>query len=327
MSRRSFAAATAIAAVALIAAGCGGDNDEESSSADRAATLKVGVLPIVDVAPIYVGIEQGFFKRERLTVRPQIAQGGAEVVTGVVSRSFDIGFSATAPLAAAVARGIPVQMIASGVSASASAEQGFAQILVKKGSSIRSLKDLEGKTIAANALKGQLEVSVKLLLSRAGVDVSRVKLIEVDFPEMPATLQQGDVDAIAAVEPFVSAAKAEGARSVGEYFAGIKPRLMVAAYFASKQTIEERRDVVERFVRAMGQSLDYAQQHPEAVRKAVLTYTKIPPPAAEKMALPTWSPTIDLSGVQLISDATAQFGVVKEAPSTSQLVWSEARTS
>ena len=36
-------------------------------------TLKVGVIPIADVAPLYVGIDQGFFKDEKLTIKPQLA--------------------------------------------------------------------------------------------------------------------------------------------------------------------------------------------------------------------------------------------------------------
>ena len=37
------------------------------------------MIPIADVAPLYVGIEQGFFKEEKLEIEPKIAAGGAAV--------------------------------------------------------------------------------------------------------------------------------------------------------------------------------------------------------------------------------------------------------
>lgn len=36
-------------------------------------TLKVGVLPIADLAPLYLGIDQGFFKEENLKIEPLAA--------------------------------------------------------------------------------------------------------------------------------------------------------------------------------------------------------------------------------------------------------------
>jgi ABC-type nitrate/sulfonate/bicarbonate transport system substrate-binding protein len=59
-------------ACALALAACGGDDDAGGGgSADKPVTLKVGVIPIADVAPLYVGIEQGFFKAEGLEIDPK----------------------------------------------------------------------------------------------------------------------------------------------------------------------------------------------------------------------------------------------------------------
>jgi NitT/TauT family transport system substrate-binding protein len=80
----------------------------------RAATLKVGVIPIADVA-LYVGIKQGFFEQEKLTIKPQLAEGGAQIVTSTVSGQYQVGFSNTTSLIIAGSKGLPVQTIAQGV--------------------------------------------------------------------------------------------------------------------------------------------------------------------------------------------------------------------
>ena len=60
-------------AAALALAGCGDDGGGPSSGGT--ATLKVGVIPIADVAPLYVGIDQGFFKAEKLKIEPAMMAG------------------------------------------------------------------------------------------------------------------------------------------------------------------------------------------------------------------------------------------------------------
>jgi NitT/TauT family transport system substrate-binding protein len=45
---------------ASTAAGCGSKDDSSAASGTRMTTLDVSVIPIVHVAPLYLGIEKGF---------------------------------------------------------------------------------------------------------------------------------------------------------------------------------------------------------------------------------------------------------------------------
>ncbi|HEY9473077.1 MAG TPA: hypothetical protein VIS06_04390, partial [Mycobacteriales bacterium] len=72
-------------AVAALLASCGGGGSDASTTKDGLTTAKVGVLPIVEVAPIYLGIQKGFYKDEKIDLKPQQAQGGAAIVPAVVS--------------------------------------------------------------------------------------------------------------------------------------------------------------------------------------------------------------------------------------------------
>src|SRR4051794_25916979 len=112
--RFGAAASAVIVCAALLAACGGGGSSEEGGDTGKPVTLKVGVIPIADVAPLYVGMKQGFFKQEKLTIKPTLAEGGAQIVAGTVSGGFDIGFSNVTSLLIASSKKVPVQIIAQG---------------------------------------------------------------------------------------------------------------------------------------------------------------------------------------------------------------------
>jgi NitT/TauT family transport system substrate-binding protein len=311
----------ALAAAAL--AGCGGDDGGGGGSGGGPATLKVGVLPIADVAPLYLGDQQGFFKDEQLTIKPQVMQGGAEVTAAVVSGDVNMGFSATEPLIVAKSQGVPVEIVSQGNQAAATEEDAWDGLMVKDAS-IKTPKDLEGKTVAVNALKSMPELCARSMLEREGADVSKVDFVEVPFPEMTAALDAGRVDATTAVEPFVSQAKAGGARSLGSYLTGLEPKLTVGTYFAATPYIEGNADVVERFARAMNRSLEYTQKHPDEAREAIAGYTEIPAEVAEVMKLSFWSTDLNRPSIELIADEAERFDFVEEKPDIDELIWSGA---
>ena len=317
-----------MAVLVLIAACAGlvacGDDGGGGGAKGEPATLKVGLLPIGDVAPIYLGVKKGFFKQEKLTIKPQVFQSGAEVTTGVVSGDLNLGFSATEPLIVAKSKGIPVQVVAQGVQAAPSLSAAWDGVMVKGDSPIRSAKDLEGKTVAVNGLKGMNELCLRAVLTRKGVDASKVKFIEVGFPEMAGTLEAGRVDALTAVEPFVSQAKAAGARQIGSFFAGLQTKLTVATYFSTTKYLEQNGDVAKRFTRAINKSLVYAHGHPDEVRKIIPTYTKIPAKVAQKMRLAYWSSDLNRPSIELVAREAERAGFVEKAPSVQDLIWSGA---
>jgi NitT/TauT family transport system substrate-binding protein len=321
-ARRALAVVVLLVACTGLAA-CGDDGGGGSAKGAQ-ATLKVGLLPIGDVAPIYLGDKKGFFKQEKLAIKPQVFQSGAEVATGVVSGDLNLGFSATEPLIVAKSKGIPVQIVAQGVQAAPSLPAAWDGVMVKGDSPIKTAKDLEGKTVAVNGLKGMNELCLRAVLTRKGVDAAKVKFIEVPFPEMTAALDAGRVDALTAVEPFVSQAKAAGARQVMSYFAGLESKLTVATYFSTTEYLEQNGDVARRFARAINKSLVYAQAHPAEVRKIVPTYTKIPAKVAQKMRLAYWSSDLNRPSIELVAKEAKQAGFIKETPSVQDLIWSGA---
>jgi NitT/TauT family transport system substrate-binding protein len=317
----------AMLALALACAGgvaaCGDDDGNGGGGGGGEAgptTLNVGVIPIADVAPLYLGMKKGFFEEEQLTIKPQLAEGGAAITPAVLSGDFQIGFSNTISLLIAASQDLPVQIISQGVLAGDSEEEAWADLLVLKDGPIKQAKDLEGKTIAVNTLKNICEVTIKASLEEEGVAVDELKFTEVPFPDMNAALEAGRVDGACVVEPFVSQGKAGKARGIDPFYVRTAPDLTVATYFTSSQYAEQNGEVVDRFVKAMDRSLTYAQSHPDEVRDVLLDYTEIPPEAAEQIKLPVWRPDLNEPTIELLSELSVKYGLIEEPPDLDALI-------
>src|SRR5690606_23512052 len=127
----------------LTAAACGSDGGGTEETEDGLAKVKVGVIPIVDVAPVYLGKEQGFFEDHGIDLSLESGQGGAAIVPGVMSGDFQFGFSNVTSLMLAKDNGLPLKMVAAGNS-STNADPDFSAVVVKDDSPIKSAKDLAG---------------------------------------------------------------------------------------------------------------------------------------------------------------------------------------
>ena len=316
----------ALLATGVLVAGCGGD-DEESEPAQSGAEkpaevtkLKVGVIPIADVAPLYLGVKKGFFKEQNLEVTPQLAEGGAAITPAVVSGELQFGFSNVISLLIASSQGLPLQVVAQGVLAGTDPKEAWADLLVLKDSGINSGKDLEGKTIAVNTLKNICEVTIKASLEKEGVDVSTLKFTEVPFPDMNAALEAGRVDGACVVEPFVSQGKAGKAKGIDPFYINTAPDLTVATYFTTKEYAEQNPEVVNGFVAAVNKSLDYAQNNPDEVRQILLEYTEIPPEAAESIKLPSWRADLNRPTIEQLSELSQKYGLIEEQPNLDELI-------
>jgi NitT/TauT family transport system substrate-binding protein len=306
-----------VCAAGLVA--CGGDDEQSGGSGPT--KLKVGVIPIADVAPLYIGIENGFFKEENLEIEPALAEGGAAIVPAVVSGDNQIGFSNTTSLLIASSKGLPVQIVSQGIFGGTGDDDAPDALLVKKGSAIKEPKDLEGKTISVNTLNNVGPLTINNALEKRGVDYESVKYLEVPFPDAVAALEADRVDAIWVVEPFQTAATNAGHKILLHPFEEAAPSFTVATYFTSKEFLGKNKAAVDRFKRAMDKSLEYAQQHPDEVRKVVTTYTKIPAALAEKMVLPGWGVDLHEDTIELTSRLALKYGFVEKEPDLDELIY------
>ncbi|MCP2328819.1 NitT/TauT family transport system substrate-binding protein [Hamadaea flava] len=306
-----FSAAALLITTTLSA--CGSSPDKPSTPGQPDA-VDVGVIAIVDVAPIYLGKQQGFFSKRNINLNLTTAQGGAAIVPGVVSGQYQFGFSNTLSLLVATEKGVPVKAVCNGNTSTGKDGEDFGGLFVKAGSPITSPKDLVGKTVATNTLKNIVELSVRASVKKAGGDPAGVKFTELPFPDMLPALQAGRVDGVFVVEPFQAAAVAAGAKKIASSFVDLAGNLTISMYFTSKQLATSNPDLVARFTEAMKESLAYAESHPDDVRTVLGTYTQISAEVRAKLTLPKFPADIDKASVQSVGDQAQSLGLLTKAP-------------
>ncbi|WP_285621077.1 ABC transporter substrate-binding protein [Kineosporia sp. NBRC 101677] len=308
-------------ATALLLAACGSDDSGDAGSSDDGTTdISVGAIPIVDVAPLYLGVEKGFFDQQGLKLKIETAQGGAAIVPGVVSDQFQFGFSNTTSLLLAASKGLPLKVVTSGVATTGKDGADFGAVVVAEDSAVKTAADLASKRVAVNTLNNINTTTVNKAVRDAGGDPSGISYVELPFPDIPAAIAKGDVDAGQVVEPFLTVAQNQGMRQVASNYVATHPELTIAAYFTSANYAKANAETVTKFTTAMNESLAYADSHPDEARAILSTYTEIDPAVQEAVTLPKWPSQVSEESVNALSELAVQDKLITSAPDISQLL-------
>lgn len=272
--------------------------------------ITVGVIPIADVAPIYLGRAKGFFKDHGIDLSLKLAQGGASIIPSVVSGQYQFGFSNMTSLIIAESRGLHFKVVAAGDSSTGTLGHDFGAIVVPQGSPIKNAADLDGKSVAVNDLNNIGGMAVRAAVRADGGKPDSVKFVELSFPDIPAALARKRIDAAFVVEPFLTITRSQGAQAVSWLFVKTAPHLMIASYFTSDNYFKEHPDLVQRFKAAMDESLKYAQEHPDEVRAELPKYTKISPKLAEKITLPDFPVKENRASTETLNELAVKDGLI-----------------
>jgi len=310
--RKRFAALASTAAFIFAATACGADGGGGGSDNGSGPTkVKLGVIPIIDIAPVQLGIEKGFFAEQNLEVETQNSQGGAAIVPGVVSGDFQFGYSNVVSLLIAKSKGVPVRMVNVGARASDNELDDGSGQLMTRDPNIKTAADLAGKKIAVNTLLGINEVAVRSTLKKNGVS-GNPTLVEVPISNMPAALESGQVDAAMLSEPFITVAENQGAHPLPVSYASMGHGLPFAGWFASESYAARNPQVVQRFTTALEQSLRYAEAHPDEARATLDKYLKLDSGVSAKVTLPNWDPTTNRDELRTLAQLTVDTGLIDD---------------
>jgi NitT/TauT family transport system substrate-binding protein len=323
-----MALAATAAAAALVLSGCSGSPEEPGGASPAAddgqggdlTPVTVGVIPIVDVAPIYLGVDQGFFEEEGLDVTLELAQGGAAIVPAVVSGQYQFGFSNVTSLLLASQQGVPLKAVAPGNFSTGEVGKDFAAVVAPADSDIEDAADLAGKTVAVNTLNNIGDSTVRKVVEDAGGDPAATEFVEMGFPDMPAAVADGQVDAAWILEPHLTRALDAGAKVVSWNYAEVDPDLMIAAYFTTEQYLNENAETAEAFQAALTKSFEYAQENPDETRAILDEYTEIDPAVKEAMVMPRFETELSEDSVQLLADLALQYGLTDDEIDVSALL-------
>lgn len=297
----------------LLSIGC------ENNTSDI-VTVKLGYAPIADAAQIFVGMENGYFDKNGIKIQLEQLASGPKILEAVGSGSIQIGLSSYVPFIFARAAGIDFVAITGGaVENNSHREHAY---LVRKDSEIRKLEDIEGKVLALNGLRNIDHLIFQELMEKYNIDQSKVRLVEIPFPRMETVLQSGEVDVVAAIEPFVSRATEHGNADILIYnYVELYPKVPVACYAAKESWINDNPDVVKNFLKAFDESTDFCLSNPDSLLTIIGKYTKLTQNELHKIELPTFSKRTDINELQDLIDRMLKRGMIESELFAKDLIY------
>jgi NitT/TauT family transport system substrate-binding protein len=250
---------------------------------------------------VYYGAENGTFKKYGLDVEIISLRGGAAVAAAMSSGQYEIGQGNVVSIAAAREKGVPFVLVAPANVYDAKASTST--LIVPKDSPIKSLADLKGKTVANIELRDIGNVALDIMLEKANLPVSTIRVVELPASEMGAALARGTVDSAFIIEPYLSAAMPDN-RVLALPYSAIAPRFQIASYFSTADWLRGHADVAGRFRSAIREVARWANGN-HALSAAILEkYTKIHVSATQTRA--TYAEELDPRLLQPILDAAAK---------------------
>ena len=157
---------------------------------------------------------------------------------------------------------------------------------------------------------------------KAGIDPASIHQIAIPFPQMPAALAQGRVQAAVIVAPFEATALAEGATVLTHPDVDLFPNGTVTCLDAMGSYISANPTVVSEFRAAMDESIAFSQAHESVVKQTLAAHLNLPMAVAEKQILATnWNPALNPASITLIEGYMKQFGIITSAPPAASMIW------
>lgn len=289
-----------LAAAGLVSAvpGCGllSGPKQEQHGPER-ATVQLGIVPIIDVAPVYIAMHQGYFRDEGVDIRITTVQGGAAGIPGLVNGSLDVTFGNWVSFFLAQAKGTAdLKLLADGYRG----KPGMFLVLAPADGPARSAKDLAGKKIAVNTRGNVTELAVRAAMRAQGVDVSGVQFVEMAFPDMQAALQRKDIDAALMVEPFLTSAMLQiGAVPVLDTMTGAAEGLPIGGYVTTARFAKDNPATLDAFRRALTKAQrDAADRH--QVEGVITSYAKVDTSIATKVHFGEYPSAIDVDRLRTV---------------------------
>ncbi|MFK0119850.1 ABC transporter substrate-binding protein [Streptomyces sp. NPDC090994] len=319
MKRRSFLVAAGLSATGLVAA-CGNQASDTGTTADGRAVINVGITPLVNAAPLYLGIKKGFFTAEGLAVTPKTIQAAATAIPSMLKGDLQFALVSTVPAINARVQGLDISMVlGNDVYAQKAADDGSA-ILVRGDSPIRDSGDLAGKTIGVVGLKSMPELAVRLAMRQAGADPASAEFVELPYPEMTSAVQQGRVDAVLSADPFLRQGQNGGLRVAGWPYSEALPGATGLSWLSAAAYLDAHAKSARGFVKAMTKSVAYAAEHADEVRSVAGTFTTIPAKALAAMRLPVFDSALATASLDKIADAMVAEDFITKKPDLDKLV-------
>jgi NitT/TauT family transport system substrate-binding protein len=289
----------------------------------QATTLRVGHLPIAAQLDVMVARDRGWFAEEGLNVELTAMAGGAEILPALIGGSLDVGTLNVVTHIFAHDQGFRAKAVA-GVFVQRRGDP-IHGILVQPDSPIQGARDLEGRTLATNTLNNIDHIMQQVWVRQMGGDPTRVRFVEVPFPQQPAALTQGRVDAIAPSEPFVTIALSQGARLLAHHYTDINETTLLAYYGATDDWLARNADLAQRFYRATQRTNDFLFGDKREIQAAAVQYLQMSPDLAARVGYGENQRRLDPAGIQWWIDIMRSFNLLQNQHNPQDFIYETVR--
>lgn len=285
-----------------------------------ALRLRIGAIPFDPAGVVFYAQDQGFFDRAGLAVDVMPMTSGGAIAAAVVSGALDVGFTNAFSALTAYGHGIPVDILAP--STIYTKGKPYSAILVAKDAPYRTAKDLNGRTVAVDGIKGLTQIATQAWVDKFGGDSMTLKFVEIPEPNIGAAVSQGRVDAGTLQLTNVDLTPQSPTRILGDPYEGIAPRFYPAVWFATRPWVEAHREETRRFTAALRQAAHWANTNQGASADVLMRIAKLTP---ERMAaLSThrvlYGEVLDQTAIQPLIDVAARYGLITASFSAKALM-------
>ena len=240
-----------VMAVALIAALAA-----VGTAAAQERKVKVGVLKLTSSAPIFVGVEKGFFKEFGIEPELVFFQAAAPIATALAAGQVEVGATGlTAALYNIVLQGEKLWVVA---------DKGrewpgypLVGIVVQKElwnkGEVRSVKDLKGRRIGLTTLGSTFHFHLGNILEKEGLKLADVKVIPLQaMPSTVEALKGKQVEAIMVPQPFPGTTEAQGFGKILAWAGDLYPWQIATVFYAKGFAADREKamDFMKGYVKA-----------------------------------------------------------------------------
>lgn len=278
----------------LILSACG------SAAAPEPVTLKVAILPVLDVLPMLVADAEGLYARHDLVVefvpvgsapeRDQLITAGQ--VDAVMNEILSVMFL----------NQDQIQVQAVRFARAATPEQAIFKIDVAKDSGITDVSGLAGVPIGVS--QGTvIEYLTERLLQAEGLSGDQIQVLAVPkIPDRMSLLASGELKAAMLPEPFSTLAVQSGAAVVLDD--STHPEYSHSILTFRKELIDQQPEAVSAFLAAVEEAVALINADPQKYAGLMVEKQLVPAPLAETFKVPTY-PTAGVPSQEQFDDALA----------------------
>lgn len=205
-----------------------------------------------------VGVEKGFFDQEGLIVNASPESSGQVALQALIGGSTDFAVGANVRPIQALARDLPIKVVALST-------WGFAGYVIvpAKDTATKTLEDLKGKTLAVQVGSGTHTVWLRYLRHK-GISEKDFTIKNVETEQIPAAFEAGGLDGAIAWDPYATLIVEKGLgrailtpKEIGEPIKVTYPFFVMT----TEETIKKKPQMVQKFVTAWTKTLHYIDKN------------------------------------------------------------------